>query len=440
MHPASGALTKIRGRILPVADLPALKSVGGYRLLRKLGAGGMSEVFLSYDEGRRLPVAVKVLPDELAKNSTFVDRFRREGEIGNLVDHPNLVRCFKAGRDSGGHYYLVLEYVKGQSAQGRLDRGGPLPLREATRVVLDIARALEELHHRQYVHRDVKPGNILIGQDGRAKLADLGVAKLLTDATELTTLDQGIGTPFYMPWEQTLNAGLVDRRSDLFALGATYYHLVTGRVPFPGTRVEEVARLKDDGEYTSARALDPSLPATLDSILAKLMARTPGERFQTAAELIDALTASGLAIDAVAASSLADTDVPPPATRPDLVAGRRGLQRPVATHRNIWVVRFHRADQGWVRTRGRARDVAQWFEDGILPDPFFVGRDGDKVLKKFRAVPEFRDLARRPQKVRTVTPIVSRLMASRFGRTGLACLIALTTTLAAAALLNSVFH
>src|SRR5829696_7819808 len=151
--------------------------------------------------------------------------------------------------------------------------------------MLVIVRVLAELHHRVYVHRDVKPGNILIAEDGRAKLADLGVAKLLSDSAELTSLDQGIGTPFYMPWEQTLNASLVDPRSDLFALGATFYHLVTGRVPFPGKSVQEVSLAKDDGSFTAARMINPGLPRSVDTILAKLLARMPKDRFQNAAQL-----------------------------------------------------------------------------------------------------------------------------------------------------------
>ena len=407
----------------PCAATPPLKSIGGRRLLRRLGTGGMSEVYLAYDAPRHTHVAVKVLPEDLAKNVTYVDRFRREAEIGRLIDHPNIVHCFESGQDSAsGQRYLIMEYVKGHSAQSRLDRGGPLSVAEATRVILDIARALEELHHRGYVHRDVKPGNILIGEDGKAKLADLGVAKLLVDSTELTALDQGIGTPYYMPWEQTLNASLVDPRSDLYALGATFYHLITGRVPFPGKDVVEVAQMKDLGAFTPARAIEPSLPRSVDTILAKLLARMPAERFQNAAQLVDVLAVSGLAADRAAASPLADTDLPPAVTQPDLKVGKKGVKAvgPVWTYQ-------YRHETGWKKGKARALDIVQWYEDGVLPDEFFLARPGQKTCRHFRTFPEFKDLRRRPKPLRT---------RRCFGLFGLGLGIAVIMTASASTLLH----
>jgi eukaryotic-like serine/threonine-protein kinase len=395
----------------PAVPAPLPKNMGGRRLLRRLGAGGMSEVYLAYDIERHCQVAVKVLPEDLAKNATYVDRFRREADVGQLIDHPNIVRCFAAGQDARtGRRYLVLEYVKGQSAQARLERDGPLPLADATRVMLDIARALEELHHRGYVHRDVKPGNILIrDDDGRAKLADLGVAKLLADSAELTSLDQGIGTPFYMPWEQTLNASLVDPRSDLFALGATFYHLVSGRVPFPGKDVAEVARKKDEGSFTPVRQINPALPRTVDTILAKLLARMPKDRFQRAAELIDVLAASGLAAEKSVSSPLSDTDLPPSATRPDLKASPTSDGS--SADEPVWLLQF-REGEGWRKGRARTSDVVKWFEEGLLPDEFFLARAGHRTCRHFRTYPEFRDLKRKSQEA----PPADRKRFRLFGR------------------------
>jgi serine/threonine protein kinase len=415
----------------PAVAPPPLTSVGGFRLLRRLGAGGMSEVYLAYDEMRSCPVAVKVLPDDLAKNSTYVDRFRREAEIGQLIEHPNIVRCFEGDQDPVlGRYYLVMEFIKGQSAQSRLEKQGPFALAEATRVILDIARALEELHHRHYVHRDVKPGNILIAEDGRAKLADLGVAKLLTDASELTTLDQGIGTPYYMPWEQTLNAGLVDQRSDLFALGATYYHLIAGRVPFPGKDVTTVARLKEEGEFPPVRSFDPSLPRSIDTILLKMLARMPSDRFQNAAQLIDVLSASGLTTEPTAGSPLADTDLPPAVTRPDLKAARRPRGR--SPKEAAWTIQFRHAGSAWRRIPAMSQDIARWYEEGLLPDDFYLAKDGQKTFRHFRSVPEFARLERRPKPKEKPAP-----RRRRFGFLGLGIAMTVATTAISASALHA---
>ena len=213
----------------------------------------------------------------------------------------------------------------------------------------------------------MKPGNILIAEDGRAKLADLGVAKLLSDAADLTSLDQGIGTPFYMPWEQTLNASLVDPRSDLFALGATFYHLITGRVPYPGKTVQDVGKAKDEGSFAAVRELDPKLPRSVDTIIAKMLARMPKDRFQNASQLIDVLAASGLADEKTEPSPLADTDLPPAKTRPGPEGrpgqgpagrrrARRGLVRPIPPAR-----------RGLAADAGTAADIGRWFEEGLTP-------------------------------------------------------------------------
>jgi serine/threonine protein kinase len=377
----------------PAPDCPPLTSVGGRRVLRRLGVGGMSEVYLTYDADLHCQVAIKVLPDELAQNATFVGRFRREAEVGQKIDHPNVVRCLEAGTDTPtGRRYLVMEYVKGESAQAILDRDGPFSLAQATRVILDIARALEELHHRGYVHRDVKPGNILVAENGKAKLADLGVAKPLADAAELTSFDQGVGTPYYMPWEQTLNASLVDPRSDLFALGATFYHLVTGRVPFPGKDVGEVSCAKEDGTFRPVRELDPSLPRSIDTILSKLLARMPKDRFQSAAQLIDVLTASGLADDESTGPPAAETAIQADATRPDITINP---DRPKPTGVPVWTIQY-RHEGGWKRSKARAEDVIRMYEEGTLPDEFFLAKSGKKTCRHFRSFAEFRDLRRRP--------------------------------------------
>src|SRR5437763_16559496 len=234
----------------PPRDDAEPRAFGRFRVLRRLGDGGMSSVYLAYDPQERRPVALKVLADHLSHDRSSANRFLREAEIGRSLKFPHLVRTLGSDRDPAtGRPFLVLEYVDGPSCQFLLDRTGPLAVRDAVRIALDMAMALEYLHGRRLVHRDIKPGNILLTTSGVAKLGDLGLAKPMDEDSELTGLHQGFGTSWYMPYEQVLNARFVDGRSDIFALGATLYHLLTGAVPFPGADHAEVVAKKRRGEF-----------------------------------------------------------------------------------------------------------------------------------------------------------------------------------------------
>lgn len=274
------------------------RTVGGFRLLRQVGEGGMSTVYLSYDVPGRRAVAVKLLADHLASQPQFVNRFYREARLSRLLNHPNIVQGYAAGYDQEAHkHYLVLEFIDGPSAHTALTRLGRFPVGMTVRIGIDIARALQFLHAHNYVHRDVKPDNILLHPDGMAKLADLGLTKRLSDDSHLTSVNQGVGTSYYMPYEQALNAALVDGRSDVFALGATIYHLLTGQVPFAGATHEEIIREKESDTFRPLRSLSPDVPDALGIIIATTLARDPRNRYQTAAELAGALEATGLATD-----------------------------------------------------------------------------------------------------------------------------------------------
>ena len=285
-----------------------LRSLGGYRLLRPLGEGGMGLVFLGYSEAEDRQVAIKILGDHLASNQSFVDRFYREANSGSLLNHPNIVRSLNVGRDeASGKHYLVLEYVDGVSARALLDRHKRLSVGDGVHIALDIARALEHAHSRNVVHRDIKPDNILITRSGVAKLADMGLAKR-TDETSshLTAARQGFGTPHYMPYEQAVNARRADGRSDIYALGATLYHLITGEVPFSGDSTLMVVEKKSIGNFLPASDLNAEVPPLLEQILERMLARDPWDRYQTASELIIDLERSHLAAPVL---SFADPDL-----------------------------------------------------------------------------------------------------------------------------------
>ena len=280
---------------VPLRTTPA--AVGGYRVLRKLGEGGMGEVFLVQDDHNGQKVAMKILALQLAANPAFVERFHREARHAAMLDHINIAGGYGSGFDpAAGCHFLLMECVDGPSAQELLDQYGPLPVRDALRLGLDVAHALEHAHSRNIIHRDIKPENILITPAGIAKLADLGLAKDINQkGNNLTKTRQSFGTPYYMSYEQSISAKSADMRSDLFSLGASLYHMLTGRVPFEGESPLEVLERKEQGIFTPASVLNPDVPEELDKILATMMSRDPQDRYQTASEVIVALERLGLA-------------------------------------------------------------------------------------------------------------------------------------------------
>jgi len=395
-----------------------LRLLGKHRILRSIGSGGMSEVFLAYDGTLRRQIAVKVLADHLSTNHTFVNRFEQEGRLSKQLSHPRIVKGYSYGRDKvSGRYFMTMEFVDGPTAQERLEKEGRFPLSAAVRIVIDIALALEYLHHQRYVHRDIKPGNILLEPDGRAKLADLGVAKFLEKDCGLTTIDQNVGTPYYMPWEQSVNSSLVDIRTDIFALGATLYHLVTGHVPFPGEDEAAIAKAKARGIYKPAREHDPALPALFDTILERMLARDPRKRFACARDLAEVLTASGLA---EGRGEISNPDlsilIPQPLapTRADMKT-QSEVDTPLEPDDDqIWQVKFQREEDGeWRRLHGRTRDVVRRYEMGELPDQLFAAREPSRVFRRLKAYPEFRKVVHASRVIQAEREYVSPLRRPR---------------------------
>jgi serine/threonine-protein kinase len=383
---------------------PELRSLGKYRLLRRLGEGGMGSVYLSYHEGLGKQVAIKVLPDQLAGTQSHVDRFYREGRSAVLLDHPNIVQGVDVGQDPAtGKHYLVMEFVDGPSAHGLLNEYGRLSVGDAVHIILDIARALEHAHSRNIIHRDIKPDNILLTQSGMAKLSDLGLAKRTDDASHLTGARQGFGTPYYMPYEQALSAKQADHRSDIFALGATLYHLVTGDVPFPGVNAVEIAEKKEQGVFPPVSERIPHAPPELDRILSKMMARLPRDRYQTASELIVDLERSSLA---AAVPSFIDTDLAlqDPLVRARLVApAQPTLMVPEppknddgekqASNPNLWYLRYRNREGRWCQTRASTQQILQRLREGRLPATIEASHQPQGEFRPLAEYPEFRKAA-----------------------------------------------
>jgi serine/threonine protein kinase len=388
-----------------------VRRLGHYRLLRKLGEGGMGSVYLGYHEGESRQVAIKVLGETLTSNQAFVDRFYREVKSGALLNHPNIVRTLLGGQDQAtGRHYLVLEFVDGPSARELLETRAPLSVGDSVHIALDVARGLEHAHSRNVVHRDIKPDNILLARTGIAKLSDLGLAKRVDEASHLTATRQGFGTTAYMPYEQAVNARRADGRSDIYALGATLYHLVTGKVPFPGENHLDVVERKKVGDFTPAGELNAAVPRVLDEILSRMLARDPQDRYQTVSELIVDLERSRLAARvpeyADPEQALQDPWVrarlstPAHPTRPDL-DGRRPTPAngaPAATGGqggvpdDVWLLRYRNKSGRLSKGRVRTSEIIERLRSGRLPAEVDARRSGDGPFRPLRSFAEFRDV------------------------------------------------
>jgi serine/threonine-protein kinase len=397
----------------PGQPVPELRRLNSYQILRRLGEGGMGAVFLAYEKGQRRQVAIKVLPDALAANEAYVERFYREAKSASQLDHPNIVRFVDVGRDSAsGKHFLVLEYVDGPSAHALLDRYGRLAVGDAVHIVLDIAHALEHAQSRNIVHRDIKPDNILLTQSGVAKLADLGLAKRVDEDSHLTGARQGFGTPFYMPYEQAINAKQADGRSDIFALGATLYHLLTGTVPFPGQSPLEIAEKKSSGTFVPVRALDADVPESLERILTKMLARNPDDRYQTASELIVDLERSGLAalVPSFVDPELALQDplvrarltTPAQPTQLDLNGSHKSPSADV--NPDVWYVRYRNPEGRWCKTRASTAEVHSRLRAGRLPPTSEAGHLPQEGFRPLHTYPEFRASVAAAQQTQQVIP------------------------------------
>ena len=260
--------------------------VGPFRVEGVLGRGGMGTVYRAVDSRTNTPVALKVVLPELAHKAAFLDRFRREGKLGSAVRHPHVVDLLDAG-EADGSLYLAFELVQGGSLKARLKATGPLPWREAARVAAQIARGLAAIHAAGLVHRDLKPENVLLGPDGVAKIADLGLARRVSDAggaDALTKTGQLLGTFEYMAPEQGHDAREVDGRADLYALGGTLFTLVTGSPPFLGQGYDLLKQHMLDAPPL-LRSRVPDVPNELDEIVTRLLSKQPAARGRDAGDV-----------------------------------------------------------------------------------------------------------------------------------------------------------
>jgi serine/threonine protein kinase len=268
--------------------------LGSYQLQRKLGEGGMAQVYLARDVRLRRDVAVKVLDRKLADRPGFRERFMREARLAAALDHPNIVPLYDFGDEEA--LFLVMPFISGGSLQDILPRT-PLQAGEVVTYGSQIADALDYAHQRKVVHRDVKPANMLIHADGRLMLSDFGLAKIVSQANIMNAPRNrpDAGTPEYMAPEQVV--GSSDARSDIYGLGVVLYLLLTGRLPFAGSSSHEVMQAHLRDEPIAPRHYNPSIPVAMEAVVMRAMAKQPADRYQRASELGAALLGALIADD-----------------------------------------------------------------------------------------------------------------------------------------------
>ncbi len=259
------------------------RTLGAYQVVEQIGAGGMGAVYKAYQPSMERHVAIKVLPDSLAQDAQFLQRFQREAKAIARLEHAHILPAYDYGQHEGVTY-IVMRYIEGGTLKDRLARG-PLSASEMVRVVEQIGSALDYAHRRGVIHRDVKPGNILLDAQGDAFLSDFGLARLVAASQQFTTTGGGaVGTPAYMSPEQG-QGFKADHRSDIYSLGVVTYEMATGRAPYEAETPVALIFKHINEPVPRLRTRAPALPEMLEAVILKAMAKNPANRYQTAGEM-----------------------------------------------------------------------------------------------------------------------------------------------------------
>ncbi len=275
---------RIRNNLKETKD--STTQIPGYKVLTKLGSGAMAVVYKAKQLSLDRVVAVKVLPKRFSEKPDYIRRFFQEGKIAAKLNHNNIVQAIDVG-EAGGVYYFVMEYVEGRTLYDDLSKGKIFDETEALDVIIQLAHALQHAHAQGLIHRDVKPKNVMINNEGVVKLADMGLARETSDI-QAARHEQGkaFGTPYYIAPEQIRGELDIDGRADIYSLGATLYHMVTGRVPFDAATPAEVMRKHLKESLTPPDHLNTSLSAGISEVIEVMMAKNKQERYNDVEELL----------------------------------------------------------------------------------------------------------------------------------------------------------
>ena len=257
-----------------------------YEIIKSIGEGGMANVYLAFDTILERQVAVKILRGDLSDDEKFIRRFQREANSASSLRHPNIVEMYDVGEDDG-KYFIVMEYVDGKTLKGLIKKRGPLNLSEAIDIMLQLTSGIACAHDSYIIHRDIKPQNVMILEDGRVKITDFGIAMALNN-NELTQTNSVMGSVHYLPPEQASGSGSTIK-SDIYSLGILMFELLTGKVPFKGENAVEIAIKHMKDQIPSVCKFNSAIPQSVENIILKACAKNPKNRYETVSEMYEDL-------------------------------------------------------------------------------------------------------------------------------------------------------
>lgn len=253
-----------------------------YEIVKSIGEGGMANVYLANDKILDRKVAIKVLRGDLSADEKFVRRFQREALSVSNLSHPNIVEVYDVGEEDG-QYYIVMEYIEGKTLKQLLNKRESLTLTEVIDIMTQLTDGIAHAHESYIIHRDIKPQNIMIEDDGKIKITDFGIAMAL-NATQITQTNSVMGSVHYLPPEQASGKGATIK-GDIYSLGILMYELLTGTVPFKGDNAVEIALKHMKDKIPSVRKQNPAIPQSVENIILKAAAKNPRNRYETAREM-----------------------------------------------------------------------------------------------------------------------------------------------------------
>jgi len=357
---------------LEVPNPVPAQSIGSYDLLDKIAEGGMGTVYKGRHRDTGLVVAIKIVPATTARNSTLLKRFEREFVAARALDHPNVVKALEFNGATATPF-LVMEFVDGESLGQRIERDGPLSEEDSVRLIAQVAHGLYRAHKQGLIHRDVKPDNVLVTADGKAKLTDLGLVRDMGDDFNLTRTGRGLGTPHFMAPEQFRDAKNADVRCDIYSLGATLYMMVTGQLPFGNCPALECFMRKLRNELTAPREIKESISERVDWAIRRAMSPSPENRPSSCREFVEDLYGRS-------------TRPPPPA------------DPAVESEGDVWYL-VYRDELGETHSvKGATDGIRRALKDGLLGDAsnIVASRQKQGPFVPLRSFPEFRDLVIEP--------------------------------------------